>query len=78
MTILSFWLLRQIPLTAHSIIREVVECSMMVPIVIGTYIDNGHGHRFDMWFPPLLLTQWFIVGLGISFLFRWRRHNDAA
>ena len=78
MTILSFWLLHEIPLTSHSILREVVERSMVVPIIIGTCIDNDHGHRFDMWFPPLLLAQWFIVGLGISFLLRWARHNDAA
>jgi hypothetical protein len=76
-TILSFWLLRQIPLTSHSMLRKVVEHSMLLPIVIGTWIDGSHGHRFDLWFPPLVFAQWFVVGLGLSFLFSWRRSNDA-
>jgi hypothetical protein len=80
MTFLSFWLLGRIPLShPHSILREIVERSMIAPIFLATHIDPDNGHRFTVWCSILLFIQWSAVGFGLfSFVHKSRHHNDAA
>ena len=77
MTLLSIWLLRVIPLSSHSILREAVERSMTVPIVLGTILDGNHAGRFWVWCLILTFMQWSIVGLCLSHFIRKSRRNDA-
>ena len=79
MTFLSIWLLRLIPLGSHSFIREVVERSMIVPIILASWIDSVHGLRFSVWCPIFIFIQWSVVGIGLfSFVRKSRHHNDVA
>jgi hypothetical protein len=44
-----------------------------------TLSGNPHGGAFgEMIYWVLVFAQWFVVGLGLSFLFRLIFHNDAA
>ena len=80
---LFWWLLVLIsfhqPLAA---VRSVVAFFGFVPVYLASHVGSDVHASWSMaqvLFWMLIFTQWFTVGLGLSFLFRGLRgHSDAA